>query len=110
VTAPATKATNNVYAPDALILAPVSKGTEERVPIKQYMRAHGNEKMDLKTSASETLRAMEVKKERLGPGMDRGGCTLVNKERRATLLQNEGIARVVDDDELGETIYDVRDT
>jgi hypothetical protein len=42
---------------------------------------------------------MEVKKERVGPGMDRGGCTLVNKERRATLLQNEGIARVVDDDD-----------
>jgi hypothetical protein len=98
VTAPATRATNNVYPPDALILAPVSNDAE-RVPIKQYMRAHGNEKMDLKTSASETLRAMEVKKERVGPGMDRGGCTLVNKERRATLLQNEGIARVVDDDD-----------
>ena len=99
VTAPATKATNNSYAPDALILAPVSNDAEERVPIKQYMRAHGNEKMDLKTSAAETLRAMEVKKERVGPGMDRGGCTLVNPERRATLLQNEGIARVVTDDD-----------
>jgi hypothetical protein len=98
VTAPATRATNNVYPPDALTLAPVSNDAE-RVPIKQYMRAHGNEKMDLKTSASETLRAMEVKKERVGPGMDRGGCTLVNKERRATLLQNEGIARVVVDDD-----------
>ena len=95
VTAPATKATNNSYAPDALILAPVSNDAEERVPLKQYMRAHGNEKMDLKTSAAETLRAMEVKKERIGPGMDRGGCTLVNPERRATLLQNEGIAKVV---------------
>jgi hypothetical protein len=99
VTAPATKAGNNEYAPDALILAPVSNDAEERVPIKQYMRAHGNEKMDLKTSASETLRAMEVKKERVGPGMDRGGCTLVNNERRTTLLQNEGIARVVMDDD-----------
>jgi hypothetical protein len=99
VTAPATNATNNLYAPDALILSPTSNDAEERVPIKQYMRAHGNEKMDLKTSATETLRAMEVKKERVGPGMDRGGCTLVNNERRATLLQNEGIARVVMDDD-----------
>jgi hypothetical protein len=98
VTAPSTEATNNEYAPDALVLAPLSNDAEERVPIKQYMRAHGNEKMDLKTSAAETLRAMEVKKERVGPGMDRGGCTLVNRDRRATLLQNEGIARVVADD------------
>ena len=81
-----------------MILAPISNDAEERIPIKQFLRAHGNEKMDLKESAKETLRAMEVKKERIGPGMDRGGCTLVNSERRATLLQNEGIARVVDDD------------
>lgn len=87
VTALAMKATNNEYPPDALMLAAVSNVAEERAPLKQYMRAHGNEKMDLKTSAAETLRAMEVKKERVGPGMDRGGCTLVNPERRATLLQ-----------------------
>lgn len=99
VTAPSSNAANNEYAPDALILTPVSNDAEGRAPIKQYMRAHGNEKMDLKTSAGETLRAMEVKKERVGPGMDRGGCTLVNNERRATLLQNEGIARVVMDDD-----------
>jgi len=98
VTAPANRSTNNEYAPDAMIFAPVSNDAEERIPIKQFLKAHGNEKMDLKESARETLRAMEVKKERVGPGIDRGGCTLVNAERRATLLQKEGIARVVEDD------------
>lgn len=39
---------------------------------------------------------MEMKKAKIGPGFDRGGCTLVNAERRKMLVENEGIARVVD--------------
>jgi len=101
VTAPANKSTNKEYAPDAMIFAKVSNNAEERNPAKQFqtfLRGHGNEKMDAKASAAETLRAIQAKKESVGPGMDRGGCTLVNAERRATLLQNEGIARIVSED------------
>ena len=98
VTASATKAANKKYSPDAMVLTVVSQEAEDRLPVKSFLKVHGNDKMDTKVSALETLRAMEVRKERLGPGIDRGGCTLVNAERRATLLQDEGLARVVDED------------
>ena len=97
VTFPATDNTNEEYAADALVIVPPSDKQEEHDARKHFMRAHGNEKLDIKKSAEETLRAMEARKEKIGPGMDRGGCTLVNQERRATLIQDQGLAGIMGD-------------
>jgi len=51
-----------------------------------------------KAEAEETLRAMERRKAMIGPGIDRGGCTLANEARRSTFVQNPGVRRVVDAD------------
>ena len=66
---------------------------------KAFMKAHRpGEKMGPKNTAEEMLRAMEAKKAKIGPGIDRGGCTLVNDARRSTFVQNPGVRRVVDAD------------
>lgn len=51
--------------------------------------------MNLRLSAGETLLAMEQHKKTVGPGLDRGGCTLVTPERAATLVQDAGVMRLV---------------
>ena len=98
VTFPSTSASIADYPADTLILSAVTMNAESNVPNRAFSKAHGNEKMDIRQSAIETLVAHQKHKERVGPGIDRGGCTLVNAERRATLLQSEGLARVVDGD------------
>jgi hypothetical protein len=98
VTAPSTKATIGDYPPDTLILSPVTMNPESNIPNRAFSKAHGNEKMEVRQTAIETLLALQRQKERVGPGLDRGGCTLVNKERRETVLDQEGLARVVDGD------------
>ena len=65
---------------------------------KNFLKNHGYGKLDLRAAADETLRAMAARKEKIGVGIDRGGCTLVNEERRKTFVQNPGISRVVDED------------
>ena len=105
VTFLATDDTNEEYAADALVIVPRSDKEEESDAHKKeeldarkdFMRAHGNAKLDIKKSAEETLRAMEARKEKIGPGMDRGGCTLVNQERRTTLIQDQGLAGIMGD-------------
>ena len=98
VTAPATAAANSSYAPDTIALAAVSNNDMDRIAVAHYMKSHGNDKLDLKKSAEEILRSMQAHKQKVGPGLDRGGCTLVNDTRRKTLLQGQWLARVVDVD------------
>jgi hypothetical protein len=98
VTAPSSTATIRHYPADALVLTSVSKDNQDRIPIRAFHKTHGNDKMDAKASAAAVLMAMAVRKGKVGPGLDRGGCTLVNEARRRTLAQNEGLARVVDGD------------
>jgi hypothetical protein len=98
VTAPSTKATIADYPPDTLVLSSVTMNPESNIPNRAFSKAHGNEKMDIRQSAIETLLAMQRHKERVGPGLDKGGCTLVNAERRSTLIDDQGMARVVDGD------------
>lgn len=68
----------------------------ETMARRSFMKTHRQEKNTPKAVAEETLRAMEARKAALGPGIDKGGCVLVNEARRATLTQNPGIRRVVD--------------
>ena len=98
VTAPSTKTTISAYPSDTLVLSSVTMEPESNIPNRAFSKAHGNEKMEIRQSAIETLVALQRHKELVGPGLDRGGCTLVNAERRATLIDNEGMARVVDAD------------
>lgn len=63
---------------------------------KSFMKTHRAEKSSPKAVAEETLKAMSAKKAKIGAGLDRGGCILVNEERRQTLVQNPAIQRIVD--------------
>ena len=83
---------------DAIALTKATTDPDEQAHIKAFMRVHGNKKFDVKKMAEETLRAMKARKEQIGPGMDRGGCTLVNEARRTTLVQDGDIARVIEFD------------
>lgn len=63
-----------------------------------FMRAHGinvKKHEESREASREVLRSLAKRKEMIGPGIDRGGCTLVDEEFRATLEQNPGIRRVV---------------
>jgi hypothetical protein len=46
--------------------------------------------------ADQLVKAMEQRKKLTGVGLDRGGCTLVNEERRKTFVMNPKVRRVVD--------------
>ncbi len=98
VTAPSTKTSIADYASDTLALSSVTMNPESNIPNRAFSKAHGNEKMEIRQSAIETLVALQRHKERVGPGLDRGGCTLVNAERRAAFMDQEGMMRVVDAD------------
>jgi len=65
---------------------------------RAFMKTHRQEKRSQKAVAEETLKAMSKRKVTIGAGIDKGGCILVNEERRATLIQNPGIQRVVEGD------------
>ena len=99
-TTPAVSKTGNQDLPqDAMsFIKPVGDEAEAAAQ-KAFMKAHRpGEKIGPKNVSEEMLRAMKVRKAKIGPGIDRGGCTLVNEARRATFLQNPGIRRVVDAD------------
>jgi hypothetical protein len=96
VTAASTPATIRHYPADTLILSAVTMDPESNIPSRAFSKAHDNEKMNLQQSATETLVAMQRHKETIGPGLDRGGCTLVNPDRGATLVHDAGLMRVVD--------------
>lgn len=88
---------------DAVILADFyTKDTEANKQAEwafnQFLKSNGHPKQDMRAAADATFKAMVARKEKIGVGIDRGGCTLVNDERRNTFVQNPGISRVVDYD------------
>ena len=91
----------NDYDPDVLPLYSTggdpSDEETRREKFMAFNKEHGNEKMDLRRSALSVFESMVKRKEML-PAVDRGGCTLVTEARRATLVQDANIARVVDED------------
>lgn len=98
VTTPVTRTSIQDYPADTLALSSVTMNPESNIPNRAFSKAHGNEKMEIRQSAIETLLALQRHKAMVGPGLDRGGCTLVTDELRATLMDQEGLARVVDAD------------
>jgi hypothetical protein len=89
--------------PDAVILADfytddIEANKAAEMAFNSFLRTQGHQKQDTKAAADATLKAMAARKEKIGVGIDRGGCTLVNDERRKTFVQNPGISRIVDED------------
>jgi len=89
--------------PDAVILNDlqpddVDKREAAQKAFNAFLGTHGHHKQDLRAAAEETLKAMKARKEKIGVGIDRGGCTLVNDEMRKTFVHNPGISKVVDYD------------
>lgn len=63
-----------------------------------FMRAHRiniKKHEESREASREVLRSLAKRKEVIGAGIDRGGCTLVDEELRGTFVQNPGIRRVV---------------
>jgi len=84
--------------PDTMTLLKADHDDTGKQAQRSFMKTHRQEKSSPKAVAEETLRAMEARKAKIGPGIDKGGCILVNEARRSTLIQNQGLARVVDAD------------
>jgi hypothetical protein len=89
--------------PDAVILNDlqpddVDKREAAQKAFNAFLGTHGHHKQDLRAAAEETLKAMKARKEKIGVGIDRGGCTLVNDEMRKAFAHNPGISKVVDYD------------
>lgn len=102
-------ANNHQYPPDTLNLTELDhrvlsthsmtekQKTEEAAYIA-FMRAHGinvRKHEESREASREVLRALSRRKELIGAGIDRGGCTLVNEAMREGFVQNPGIWRVV---------------
>lgn len=89
--------------PDAVILNNLHPDDGEKRESAQkafnsFLTTHGHSKQDMRAAAEETLKALSVRKEKIGVGIDRGGCTLINDEMRKTFAHNPGISRIVDYD------------
>jgi len=89
--------------PDAVVLSDfhsknIGANKMAEMAFNSFLKNHGHTKQDMRAAAEETFKAMAARKEKIGVGIDRGGCTLVNDERRKTFVQNPGISRVVDYD------------
>lgn len=85
-------------APDTMALNKADLDDHEKQARRSFMKTHRTDKSSPKAMAEETLRSMTARKAKIGPGIDQGGCILVTEARRKTLLQNQGLARVVDAD------------
>jgi len=92
---------NKYHPPDVLNLTRVhpggGKGEKEKADeaaFKAFMHSHEIARTSRQAS-EEVIRAMEKRKEKIGPGIDRGGCTLITEEMRETFVQNPGIRRVI---------------
>lgn len=105
-------ANNQHYPPDTLnlteldhrVLTPNAMTEKQKIEEAAYigfMRAHGitvKKHEESREASLEVLRSLAKRKEMIGPGIDRGGCTLVNEALRKTFEQNPGIRRVVERD------------
>jgi hypothetical protein len=69
---------------------------------KAFLKTHRQEgqrgAVSAMAQAEQLVLSMEQRKKLTGVGLDRGGCTLVNEERRKTFVMNPKIRRVVDDE------------
>ncbi|OAP57225.1 hypothetical protein AYL99_07963 [Fonsecaea erecta] len=92
------KSAQDDLEPDTMTLLKAKHNDWERYAQRSFMKTHRKEKSSSRALAEETLKAMAARKAKIGPGIDRGGCILVTEARRATLIQNPGIQRVVDGD------------
>jgi hypothetical protein len=99
------KQKNNISNMDGEMEPEMANGTEVDANIqaqKAFLKLHRprGEKGQLgeKLRAEETLKAMERRKRDVGVGLDRGGCTLVNEERRATFWMAPNLRMEVDAD------------
>lgn len=82
---------------DTLTLIKADSDDHETIAQRSFMRTHRQTaKNSPKALAEETLRAMSARKASIGPGLERAGAILVTEERRNTLIQNQGLAKVVD--------------
>lgn len=96
---------NEYYPPDVLNLTEVpppdittqamtDRQRSEKAAYLAYLKAHNMSK-DTKAASTAVIEAMRKRKEKIGPGIDRGGCTLINQEMREILVQNPGVRRIV---------------
>lgn len=83
-------------APDTMTLVKADLDEHENQAQRSFLKTHRSDKSSPKAIAEETLRAMTARKAKIGPGIDQGGCILVTEARRKTLIQNQGLARVID--------------
>jgi hypothetical protein len=82
--------------PDTMSLLKADHDETDEHALKSFIKTHHQGKKGPRAVAEETLRAMAARKAQIGPGIDRGGCILVTEARRDTLIQNQGLQRVVD--------------
>jgi len=87
---------NLTEAPDPRLSshAYTEKQKTEKQAFTAFMKAHDIGPISREASR-EVLRAMAKRKEMIGPGIDKGGCTLINEEMRAIFVQNPKIRRIV---------------
>lgn len=71
----------------------------DKTAFTSYMSAHNLQSRDLRVISREVIRAMELRKRDIGPGVDRGGCTLVTQEMRESFVDNPGVRRVIGGDD-----------
>lgn len=76
---------------DALILP------AKKQPLRAFNKVHGN-KTDME-KAQAIFRGLERRKKAIGPGIERGGCTLVTSARRAALRDDEFAANMIEEDD-----------
>ena len=63
-----------------------------------WLKAHKITK-NSREESKEVMRALKKRKETIGPGIDRGGCTLITEDMRDIFVQNPGVRRFIDLDE-----------
>lgn len=61
--------------------------------IQSFNKMRGNESD--RSKAIEVMRALEAKQLKIGTGLGRGGCTLMNEKRQQTVAGSENVFQVV---------------
>lgn len=67
----------------------------DKTAFTSYLSAHHLKSQDARAVSAEVVRAMELRKRAIGPGIDRGGCTLVTQAMRESFVDNPGVRRVI---------------
>ena len=66
------------------------------VSIREFNKMHGYE--NDRSKALEVMRSLEAKQARVGVGLNRGGCTLMNPTRLKTVSAFENVFTVKEDE------------